>query len=64
MAGKSRFLRQNALIAISAQMGSYVPARSARIGIVDRLFSRVGAHKLTPREALDLIYRLKGLAAE
>jgi DNA mismatch repair protein MutS len=43
MAGKSTFLRQNALIAILAQMGSYVPARSARIGIVDRLFSRVGA---------------------
>jgi DNA mismatch repair protein MutS len=43
MAGKSTFLRQNALIAILAQMGSYVPARSARIGIIDRLFSRVGA---------------------
>src|SRR5271156_3864806 len=43
MAGKSTFLRQNALIAILAQMGSYVPARAARIGIVDRLFSRVGA---------------------
>ncbi|MPT22635.1 MAG: DNA mismatch repair protein MutS, partial [Starkeya sp.] len=37
------FLRQNALIAILAQMGSYVPATSAHIGIVDRLFSRVGA---------------------
>jgi len=43
MAGKSTFLRQNALIAILAQMGSYVPARRARIGVVDRLFSRVGA---------------------
>jgi DNA mismatch repair protein MutS len=43
MAGKSTFLRQNALIAILAQIGSFVPARSARIGIVDRLFSRVGA---------------------
>jgi DNA mismatch repair protein MutS len=43
MAGKSTFLRQNALIAILAQMGSYVPAASAEIGIVDRLFSRVGA---------------------
>ena len=43
MAGKSTFLRQNALIAILAQIGAYVPARSARIGIVDRLFSRVGA---------------------
>jgi DNA mismatch repair protein MutS len=43
MAGKSTFLRQNALIAILAQMGSYVPAAAARIGVVDRLFSRVGA---------------------
>ncbi len=43
MAGKSTFLRQNALIAVLAQMGSYVPAGSARIGVVDRLFSRVGA---------------------
>ena len=43
MAGKSTFLRQNALIAILAQAGCYVPAQSARIGIVDKLFSRVGA---------------------
>ncbi len=43
MAGKSTFLRQNALIAIMAQMGAFVPAKSAHIGIVDRLFSRVGA---------------------
>jgi DNA mismatch repair protein MutS len=43
MAGKSTFLRQNALIAVLAQIGSFVPARKARIGIVDRLFSRVGA---------------------
>jgi DNA mismatch repair protein MutS len=43
MGGKSTFLRQNALIAILAQMGSFVPATSAHIGIVDRLFSRVGA---------------------
>ncbi|MCL6230124.1 DNA mismatch repair protein MutS [Bartonella bilalgolemii] len=43
MGGKSTFLRQNALIAIMAQMGSFVPATSAHIGIVDRLFSRVGA---------------------
>jgi DNA mismatch repair protein MutS len=43
MAGKSTFLRQNALIAILAQIGSFVPARAARIGVVDRLFSRVGA---------------------
>jgi DNA mismatch repair protein MutS len=43
MAGKSTFLRQNALIAIMAQMGGFVPATQAEIGIVDRLFSRVGA---------------------
>ena len=43
MGGKSTFLRQNALIAIMAQMGSFVPAARAHIGVVDRLFSRVGA---------------------
>ncbi|NQV85377.1 MAG: DNA mismatch repair protein MutS [Rhodospirillales bacterium] len=43
MAGKSTFLRQNALIAVLAQMGSFVPAETAKIGVVDRLFSRVGA---------------------
>lgn len=43
MGGKSTFLRQNALIAILAQIGSFVPATSAHIGVVDRVFSRVGA---------------------
>ena len=43
MAGKSTFLRQNALITVMAQAGSFVPAEAATIGIVDRLFSRVGA---------------------
>ena len=43
MAGKSTFLRQNAHIAIMAQAGLFVPAESARIGVIDRLFSRVGA---------------------
>lgn len=43
MAGKSTFLRQTALIVIMAQMGSYVPARKARIGMVDRILSRLGA---------------------
>ena len=43
MAGKSTFLRQNALLVVLAQMGSFVPAVSAHIGIVDKLFSRVGA---------------------
>ncbi|HWG05724.1 MAG TPA: DNA mismatch repair protein MutS [Beijerinckiaceae bacterium] len=43
MAGKSTYLRQNALIVVLAQMGSFVPAKRAEIGVVDRLFSRVGA---------------------
>ena len=43
MAGKSTFLRQNALMVVLAQAGSFVPAERARIGLVDRLFSRVGA---------------------
>lgn len=43
MAGKSTFLRQNALIAIMAQMGAFVPAKSATIGVIDKVFSRVGA---------------------
>lgn len=43
MAGKSTFLRQNAIIILLAQMGAYVPASDASIGVVDRLFSRVGA---------------------
>ena len=43
MAGKSTFMRQNALIAILAQIGSYVPADYAKIGIVDKIFTRVGA---------------------
>ena len=43
MAGKSTYLRQNALIALLAQIGSYVPARSAHLGLVSQIFSRVGA---------------------
>lgn len=43
MAGKSTFLRQNALIAIMAHIGSFVPAKRAQIGVVDKIFSRIGA---------------------
>ncbi|HVL71775.1 MAG TPA: DNA mismatch repair protein MutS [Beijerinckiaceae bacterium] len=43
MGGKSTYLRQNALVAVLAQMGSFVPAKEAHLGVVDRLFSRVGA---------------------
>jgi len=44
MAGKSTYIRQNAILVIMAQIGSYIPATSARIGIVDKVFTRIGAH--------------------
>ena len=54
MAGKSTFLRQNALIVVLAQAGSFVPAKAAHIGIVDRLFSRVGRVRRPRQGPLDL----------
>lgn len=44
MAGKSTYIRQTALLVIMAQMGSYIPAQYAKIGIVDKIFTRIGAH--------------------
>src|SRR5207244_12964429 len=44
MAGKSTYLRQVALIVLMAHVGSFVPARAAHIGVVDRIFTRIGAH--------------------
>lgn len=50
MAGKSTFLRQVAIIAVLAQAGAYVPADSAHIGVLDRLYSRVGARDELDRD--------------
>src|SRR5947207_6011224 len=63
MAGKSTFLRQNALIAILAQIGAFVPASTARIGIVDRLFSRVGAADDLARGRSAFMVEMVGTAA-
>ncbi|MFH2203597.1 MAG: DNA mismatch repair protein MutS [Elusimicrobiota bacterium] len=56
MGGKSVFLRQNALIAIMAQMGSFVPAKSARIGVVDKVLTRIGSQdQLTRGESTFMV---------
>lgn len=44
MSGKSTYIRQNAILVIMAQIGSYIPASNARIGLVDKIFTRIGAH--------------------
>ena len=51
MSGKSTYLRQNALIALMAQMGSFVPAQAARVGIVDRILTRIGAQDVLSQGA-------------
>ena len=63
MGGKSTFLRANALIVLLAQAGSYVPATSARIGLVDRLFSRVGASDNLARGRSTLMVEMVETAA-
>ncbi len=63
MAGKSTLMRQVALIAILAQMGSYVPAKKARIGIVDRLLSRVGASDNLARGESTFMVEMRETAA-
>jgi DNA mismatch repair protein MutS len=63
MAGKSTFMRQVALIVILAQMGSYVPARRARIGIVDRILSRVGASDNVARGESTFMVEMRETAA-
>src|SRR5262249_17652252 len=63
MAGKSTYLRQNALIAVLAQMGGFVPAKRARIGVIDRLFSRVGAPHDLARGRPPLLVEMVATAA-
>ena len=55
MAGKSTYMRQVALIVLMAQIGSFVPARAARIGVVDRIFTRIGQLAAFPRETLEAL---------
>ena len=54
MGGKSTFMRQTALIVILARMGSYVPASAARIGPIDRVFTRIGASRRSGGRPLDV----------
>src|SRR4029077_15647782 len=61
-AGKSTYLRQNALIVLMAQMGGFVPASRARIGIVDRIFTRVGAADNLAARASTFIVEMKETA--
>ncbi|HUC97299.1 MAG TPA: DNA mismatch repair protein MutS, partial [Candidatus Polarisedimenticolaceae bacterium] len=63
MAGKSTYMRQIALITILAQMGSFVPASEARIGLVDRLFTRIGASDYLSRGESTFMIEMKETAA-
>ncbi|HET7036775.1 MAG TPA: DNA mismatch repair protein MutS [Thermomicrobiaceae bacterium] len=63
MGGKSTFLRQVALIVLLAQVGSFVPAASARIGLVDRIFTRIGAHDDLPGGASTFMVEMVETAA-
>ncbi len=63
MGGKSTFLRQTALIVYLAQIGSFVPARSARVGLVDRIFTRVGAHDHLARGQSSFLVEMAETAA-
>ena len=62
MAGKSTYMRQLALIVILAQMGSYVPANAARIGLVDRIFTRIGAADFLARGESTFMVEMKEAA--
>ena len=59
MSGKSTFLRQNALIALLAQIGSFVPARSARVGLVDKILTRIGAQDALAQGASTFMVEMK-----
>ena len=63
MSGKSVYLRQNALIVIMAQLGSFVPASSARVGIVDRIMTRIGAHDALSRGESTFMVEMRETAA-
>jgi DNA mismatch repair protein MutS len=63
MSGKSVYLRQNALIAVMAQIGGYVPAKSARIGLVDKIMTRIGAHDALSRGESTFMVEMKETAA-